>query len=196
MLKVFHAPNSRSTRLLWLLEELGADYEVQYVSVQRMDGSGGVDPANPHPLGQVPAIEHHGQVIPETVVIFQYLSDLYADADIVPSSPEARAAVAGWLGLYNAVLEPVITARFRDPNGGTTQQHNAYDHLCKVWKEALENGDYLLGQDFSAADILFASLLLFFRAAMPADAIYDKWLERLSARPAFKRAQAKNAAPN
>jgi glutathione S-transferase len=60
MLTLFHAPFSRSSRLVWLLEELGADHEIHYCDIARMDGSGGRDPANPHPDGKVPALIHDG----------------------------------------------------------------------------------------------------------------------------------------
>ena len=59
---IHHAPQSRSTRLLWLLEELGADYRIHYVDILRREGQGRTDPANPHPLKQAPALEVDGQV--------------------------------------------------------------------------------------------------------------------------------------
>ena len=60
---VHHLNQSRSQRILWLLEELGAPYEVVYTDVPRMDGSGGVDARNPHPERKVPALVHDGAVI-------------------------------------------------------------------------------------------------------------------------------------
>src|SRR5581483_9494414 len=54
MLTLYHAPQSRSTRFLWLLEELGADYKIAYTNIPRRDGSGAIDPANPHPDKKVP----------------------------------------------------------------------------------------------------------------------------------------------
>ena len=56
MLTLFHAPQSRSSRIIWLLEELGADYEIRYVDIQRRDGSGGPDLANPHPARRSPPL--------------------------------------------------------------------------------------------------------------------------------------------
>ena len=52
MLTLVHAPRSRSSRFVWLLEEIGEPYDIQYVSIRRVDGSGAVDPANPHPHGR------------------------------------------------------------------------------------------------------------------------------------------------
>jgi len=58
MLTLFHAPRSRSTRFIFLLEEIGVPYEIKVINIRRSDGSGAVDPDNPHPLGKVPALIH------------------------------------------------------------------------------------------------------------------------------------------
>ena len=58
MLRLHHAPRSRSSRIVWLLEELGADCEIVYTSIERADGSGGEDTANPHPDKKVLSIDY------------------------------------------------------------------------------------------------------------------------------------------
>jgi glutathione S-transferase len=185
MLTLFHAPKSRSTRVLWLLEELGADYEIEYVSILRRGGVGEVDPSNPHLLKQVPCLIHHGQTIQESVIIWIYLTDLYPQASLAPRPGDARRAeYLAWLGLYNAVLEPVVTALFSEA-GPTPSQKAAFDGLVAKWKGALEAGPFLMGETFSAVDILFGSLLQFARKTLPDDAIFDEWVSRISARPAF-----------
>ena len=196
MLTLHHAPMSRSSRCLWLLEELGADYQIHYVGIRRMDGSGGPDPANPHPMKQVPALEHDGVVIIETIAIMLHLTDLYPQAGLAPKVGDAgRADYLSWLGLYSGVLEPAVTARFRGPEGASAQMNEAYEALDARWKAALEAGPYLLGERFSAVDVLFGSLLQFFRQAMPPHAVYDEWVGRIAARPALARARAKDAKP-
>jgi glutathione S-transferase len=195
MLTLHHAPRSRSTRVLWLLEEIGQPYEINYVSIRRMDGSGAFDGSNPHPLKQVPALTDDGQTIVESAFIFLYLTDLNPGAGLAPvAGAPGRANYLSWLGLYTGVLEPVITAKFRDAQV-TDQAQAAYDALEARWREALERGPYLMGENFSAVDILFGSLLQFFRTVMPAHAAYDRWLERLAERPALARAQAKDSPP-
>ena len=67
MITMYNATLSRSTRVLWLLEELGAPYEMVSVEIARPDGSGGPDPANPHPLKQVPCIRDGGAMIVESL---------------------------------------------------------------------------------------------------------------------------------
>jgi glutathione S-transferase len=192
MLTLFHSPKSRSSRVLWLLEELGADYEIEYVSILRQGGVGAVDPKNPHLLKQAPCLEHHGQIIQESVIIWIYLTDLYPQASLAPRPGDARRAeYLAWLGLYNAVLEPVVTAVFSDA-GPSPVQKEAFAGLVAKWKGALEAGPYLMGETFTAVDILFASLLHFSRKALPDDAIFDEWLNRISARPALALAMTKD----
>jgi len=196
MLTLHHAPRSRSTRCLWLLEELGADYRIHHVDIRRMDGSGGPDPENPHPMKQVPALEVDGVVIIETIAIFLHLTDLFPEAGLAPKVGDPdRAAYLSWLGLYNGVLEPAVTAKFRNPEGVSAQMAEAYEALDARWKAALEAGPYLLGERFSAIDVLFGSLLQFFRKAMPDHAVYDEWIARISQRPALAAALAKDAGP-
>jgi len=193
MLILHHAPKSRSSRILWLLEELGADYQVNYLDILRNDGTGGPDPTNPHPLKQVPAITVDGVVIVESVMIILYLTDRYGGLAPAVGDPK-RADYLGWLGLYNGVLEPVISAKFRGEI--TAVQADAYAALDRRWREALDRAPYLLGDTFSAVDILFGSLLQFFRAAMPQYPIYDAYLARIGDRPALARAMTKDARPD
>ena len=83
MLTLIHAPQSRSSRIIWLLEELGAEYDIRYVSIRRWDGSGGPDENNPHPHNQVPALLHNGALVTEST----------ADGR-VPNADRARPDIA------------------------------------------------------------------------------------------------------
>lgn len=193
MLTLFHAPRSRSTRMIWLLEELGADYRIQTVDIARQGGVGSRDPANPHPHGQVPALVDDDILITESAAIALYLTDQFREHPMGPAVGDPlRGPYLTWLAYYAGVLEPVIGAFFRDAM--TEADKTAYDILDGQLKGALDRGPWLLGDDFSAADILFISLLQFARQALPPHAVYDRWLERAQARPAFARAMQKDDA--
>ncbi|WP_292053298.1 MULTISPECIES: glutathione S-transferase family protein [unclassified Brevundimonas] len=190
---VHHAPQTRSTRLLWLLEELGADYAVHYVDIRRMNGQGASDPANPHPLKQVPALEVGDQLLIESALIFPFLTDRYRIANLAPTPTHPRRAeYIAWLGLYSGVVETVLASG--PPEGWPPVQKAAYAELDRRWGGAIKDGGFILGQ-FSALDILFGSLLQWFRAAMPAGEPYDSYLERINARPALRRALEKDSPP-
>jgi glutathione S-transferase len=83
MLTLVHAPRSRSSRFLWLLEEIGEPYDIQYVSIRRVDGSGALDPANPHPHGKVPFFKD-GSIVFEQSGIALYLADKFPEAHLGP----------------------------------------------------------------------------------------------------------------
>ena len=195
MLTLYHAPRSRSTRMLWLLEELGADYHVEYVDIVRgyPSPSGAPDPRNPHPLKQVPAMLVEGVLIVESVIQFLYLTDRYEGLAPTVGDPR-RAEYLAWLGLYNGVLEPVAAPRFRGEM--TPVQADAYAELDRRWRAALEKGPYMMGDHFTAVDILFGSLLQFYRTVMPEYPVYDEYLARIQSRPALARAAEKDAEPD
>ena len=193
MLTLFHSPRSRSTRFLWLLEEIGVDYEVKTVSIRRGDGSGAPDPANPHPDAQVPAIVHDGVLITESAAIALYLTDSFPEGRMGPQVGDPmRGPYLTWLAYYAGVMEPAITAMFEGRTAAEGPAKKAYEDMDRRYRTALEAGPYLLGDSFSAADITIASLLHFARQMMPAHQVYDDFLARIETRPALARARARD----
>ena len=115
MITLYHSPKSRSARMIWLLEELGAPYEIKTVTVRRADGTGAVDPANPHPHGKVPAIKDSddGTVVFESPAIALYLTDKFPKNGIGPEVGDAkRGTYLSWLSYYTGVLEPAFLSKF------------------------------------------------------------------------------------
>ena len=74
MLTLYHAPHSRSSRFIWLLEELAVPYEIHRVDIRRGDGGGALDASNPHPHGKVPVIDHDGVIVYESIAVALYLT--------------------------------------------------------------------------------------------------------------------------
>lgn len=197
MLTLVHAPKSRSTRFLWLLEELGASYEVMKVDIKRsggaLAGTGARDPRNPHPHGQVPALLDDGVLITESAAIALYLTDKFPKAGLGPvvGDPK-RGPYLSWLAYYAGVLEPVIVNHWKGRTATDEGDKAAYEALDHHLKTSLEKSPWLLGDAFSAADIMFVSLLQFARQMLPGHAVYDDWLARANARPALARALVKD----
>lgn len=189
MITLYHAPQSRSSRMIWLLEELGQPYTIQPVSIFRpMSGTGEPDPANPHPDKQVPAIVDGDTVIAESVAIILYLTDAFPAAGLgpLPSDPR-RGDYLTWLVWYAAAMEPAMFAQFGDELGNPMKKR-AYEAVVRRIEGALVNGPYMMGDSFTGADLLIASALAFGRHAFPESAAIDAYLQRCKSRPANERA--------
>ena len=198
MLTLFHTPRSRSSRIIWLLEELGTDYRIRYVDIPRMDGSGRADAANPHPDKKVPALAHGDALVTESAAICLYLTDLHPEAGIGPvvGDPK-RGSYLTWLAYYAGVIEPVVTIEFAEL-GTHPMLARTFRGLKEMHQRvlvALESSPFLLGRSFSAADVLLGSLGHFARRLLPAGDPVDAYLARMNARPALARAMEKDARP-
>jgi glutathione S-transferase len=195
MLTLYHAPRSRSTRIIWLLEELGAKYDLKHVTIRRPDGSGGPDRANPHPDKKVPALVHDGQLVTESAAICLYLTDLYPDAGLGPrNGDKQRGKYVTWLAYYAGVIEPVVTVEFAGM-GKNAVFHRLWGGRADVDDrilDALKAGPYILGAHFSAVDVLIFSMGQWNRELLPDDPVIDDFVKRIGERSALQRALAKD----
>lgn len=194
MLTLFHAPQSRSGRIVWLLEEIGVDYDIRYVGIYRsMTQSGAPDPSNLHPDGKVPALLHDGALITESAAVALYLTDLFPDADLgAPVGSAERGAYLTWLAWTAGEMEPAFWGKISgaaetDPNAKTR-----YEQAVARLLAALETGPYLMGERFTAVDVMIASALAWGREYVPESALIDAYLERALNRPANARATQKD----
>ncbi len=191
MLTLFHSPQSRSSAIMVLIEEMGiADrIDTWQVSIPRIDGTGHRDPANPHPEGKVPALVHDDQLITERGAIILHLTTLFPDTGLSPriGTPEWGKFVS-WLTWYQGVLEPVVifeAAGLSHPwLEGTFRDHKA---AAARLRAALERGPWLMGDEYSAADLLIHGPYAFFPDATPDDPLIRDWVDRCKARPARQR---------
>ena len=195
MITLYHAPQTRSSRMIWLLEELGAPYRIQPVTIFRpMAGTGVPDAINPHPDKQVPAIEHNGVVITESIAITLYLTDAFPEAGLGPvvGDPQ-RGPYLEWLAWYAAAMEPAVFAQF-GKELDQPMKLRAYEAVVRRLETTLGQTPYLLGARFSAADVIVGSTLEWARQAFPESAIIDAYIARLRERPAQQRANEKDTA--
>ena len=195
MLTLHHAPRSRSSRIVWLLEELGADYLLKITDIPRMDGSGAPDPANPHPDKKVPALLDDGVLVTESIAIVQYLTDKFPGAGLGPPvGHPKRGPYLSWLAYYAGVMEPVVSLELAGLADNQMMHRTFRDRaaLDRRVVAALGAGPYVLGEQFSGVDILVASMGQFARRLLPAGAVVDAYLERCNGRPAMARAAARD----
>jgi glutathione S-transferase len=196
MITLYHHPKTRSSRFIFLLEELGAPYEIRQVTLRRADGTGEVDPANPHPHGKVPSISDEGAAVFESSAIALYLTDKFPRNGVGPvvGDPK-RGPYVSFLAYYGGVLEPAFMSKFMNtpvPRGtaGWVVVEEAMDFIIKT----LSAGPYLLGEKFSAADVLYGTTFGMFGASpmMPKSPVLDAYVKRCLERPAYARAQARD----
>ncbi|MGI3186632.1 glutathione S-transferase family protein [Nioella aestuarii] len=197
MLTLYHAPFSRSSRIVALIDELGLQdrVHIEPVTVPRMDGGGGRDPKNPHPEGKVPLLVHDGAMIRESTAIALYLAELAPEAGLAgPVGAPDRGTFLSWLAWYSGVLEPVIVftlCEMDHPVLATTFRGlpEAIDRLAV----ALHGQPYLMGDDYTVADLIIASTFSTLPQVMPENPDIQGWVSRCANRPAMKRAVAYDA---
>jgi len=197
MITLFHRPKTRSSRFIFLLEELEAPYEIRIVTTRTRDGTGAPDPANPHPHGKVPAISDDGTVVFESPAIALYLTDKFPKNRLGPLPGESgRGAYLSWLSYYTGVLEPAFMSKFMNVDvprvmAGWVCVEEAMPVVLKL----LAASPYLLGERFSAADVLYGTMFAMFASSplLPKSPLVDDYVKRIVQRPAFARAQAHDA---
>jgi glutathione S-transferase len=196
MLKFYHAPWSRSSGILWLLEEIGAPYEMEIVDIRRQ---GGVDEAYRaiQPSKKVPAIVHDGVTITERAAITAYLADRFPDAGLAPAIGDRRRGPYLTMLVYcDSVFDPALAARAH----GLTYESNDYsfglfDDMVRYVERQLTEHDYAAGNSFTAADTQLASAIGYtmnHMKVLPEKPAFVDYMARVSDRPANKRAAAKD----
>jgi glutathione S-transferase len=196
MLTLFHAPWSRSSRLVWLLEELGADCRIEYCDIRRMDGTGAADPKNPHPDGKVPALLHNGALITESAAVALYLTGLHSEAGLgfSPDAPQ-RGPLLTWMFWATGELEPALWSKISGGVDADPYARSRYDAAVTRLLEALWEGPWLMGDRFTVADVLIGGAVAWAREHLPESPLLDAYIARLAARPAHARAIARDGAP-
>lgn len=194
---VYHSPNTRSSTLMLLVEELGADVEVRTLSLKKAENRAAEYLAI-NPLGKVPAIVHHGQLITETVACFVYLADLFPKAGLAPAIDDPlRGPYLRWMAFYGSAFEPAVidAAMKRDAGPHGMSPYGTFEGVLKIVNDQITKAPYMLGERFSAADVLWGSGLRWTTGfkLVPETAEIKSYLERLSKRPALARHQGKEA---
>ncbi|WP_417269645.1 glutathione S-transferase family protein [Celeribacter sp.] len=198
MLTLYHAPNSRSTRIVSLIDamDIRDHVEIVTVTVARQDGSGGKDPANPHPEGKVPLlITEEGEQIRESNAIMIYLTDRFGTHGRAVGE-SGRGTYLSWMTWYGNVFEPVYVLGFVQAEHPVfTTTWRGIPEAVAVLQEALSDGrPFLMGDDMTAADLLISSTYFWFRDGVPDVPEIAAWVDRCAALDCVKTAAAFDAA--
>ncbi len=195
---LFHAPRTRSSGVLFLLEELGAPYELhvldQKAGAHRQPAFLAINP-----MGKVPALrDGTGAVVTEQVAIMLHLADLFPAAGLAPPVGDPlRGPYLRWMLFYAGAFEPAVIDRAagREAHERAMSPYGEFDTVLAAVVAALLPGPYLLGERFSAADVLWGTALGWttgFKLVPEAPEITD-YVRRVGARPAAKRARERDA---
>ena len=199
MITLYHSPRSRSVRPRWLLEEIGTEYTVVPVDLA---GTKSEAHLRVHPHGQVPALVDGDLALIESAAICLHLADKFSAAKLAPAvgTPE-RARYYQWMVYSIGTLEPPILQVFMNtvqlPEAERSAEKAAagrtqFATVGKVLSDALAGRSYLLGEQFSAADVMIGSTLAWasFMGLLDGFPALASYVERLVQRPAYQRAQA------
>ncbi len=195
MLKFYHAPQSRSSGVLWLLEELGADYEIEIVDI-RAPGGAPESYRAIQPNKKVPAIVHDGTIITERAAITTYLADAFPAAGLAPAIGDPRRGpYLTAIAYVDGVADPCIAARAQ---GFTYDGHSfsfgTFDDMAAYLERRLSAQAYAAGDSFTAADTQIGSAVFYglnVLGVLPDRPAFRDYLARVTARPAFQRAVAR-----
>lgn len=188
---LFHSPQTRSSGALALLEELHAPYQLHALNMKAGEQRKS-DYLAVNPMGKVPAILHGDVLVTEQVAIGLYLADLFPNAGITPAIGDAlRGPYLRWYVFYAASFEPAMMDRAlkREPGPTTMVPYGDTDTVVTVLTEQLSKGPWLLGDRFTAPDVLWGTALTWMtgfglvKAVPPIKAYIDRW----NARPSVKR---------
>src|SRR5256714_11312914 len=196
-LTLYHAAPSRSSIALWMLEEVGEPYDIHLLSFAKGENRAPEYLAI-NPMGKVPALKHGDTVITEVAAICTYLADEFPNAKLnVPIGTPRRGVYLKWLFFGPGCLEPAVidraAPRKEEPRRGMLG-YGDFDTVMNVLAKAVEKGPWLMGKQFTAADVVIGANIrwgMIFKL-LPERKEFLDYSARIAARPAAQRAEAKD----
>jgi glutathione S-transferase len=202
---LFHSPNTRSSGVLVLLKELNAEYELQVLNM-KINEQHSAEYLAINPMGQVPTLKHGNQLITELVAILLYLTELYPEANLAPKVGDPlRCPYLRWMIYYAACFDPAIVIRRaalkenrernREIIDPSSSPYGNFDTILNIVIDRLSQGDYFLGDRFTALDILWARVFNWVTARdlVPLLPKIANYLDRINARPSMLWVREKDA---
>jgi glutathione S-transferase len=188
----YHNPMSRGRIVHWMLEELEAPYEVRPIDFEKREHKSAEFLAL-NPMGKLPTIVHRGVVVTETAAICMYLADAFAPGRLAPALDDPRRGTyLRWMFFAAGCVEPAMVDKSQ--NRPPVERVGAvgwgtYEDTVDTLEKAITPGPYILGDQFTAADVYVGSQItwsMFTKALEPRPA-FQAYSARLSERPAAQR---------
>jgi glutathione S-transferase len=188
----YSSPMSRGRIVHWMLEEVGVPYRFEVVNLETGDHKKPSFLAV-NPMGKVPAVAHRGIVVTECAAICAYLADAFPAAKLAPlTDSPARGTYYRWLFFGAACVEAAVMDRMMSrpvPARPGALGYGSYEDTLATLEKALAPGPYILGTQFSAADVYLGSQIGFgmMMKALEPRPTFTEYSNRLQQRPAYKR---------
>jgi glutathione S-transferase len=196
-LTLYHAAPSRSSIVLWMLEELGQPYDIKLIKLSAGDNLK-PDYLAVNPMGKVPALKHGDAVITEAAAICTYLADEFPGAKLnVPVGTPRRGVYLKWLFFGPSCIEPAVIDRAAPRKEEARRGmlgYGDFDTVMNVVAQAVAKGPWLMGEQFTAADVIVGANIrwgMMFKMIPPRQEFID-YAARIAARPAAQRAETKD----
>ena len=196
-MKLFWCPQTRSTRAIWMLEEAGVDYEPILVDIR--DESAPRDPAflRASPMGKVPALIDGDAHLWDSSAIALYIADKVPEKHLAPAIGDPkRADYYYWMVFTPGVIEPAMADKAAGGIGNKLQNGwGSFDLMIQLLEDGVSGSDWLLGDGFSAADVVVGSTAHFLKmfGMLPENKTIEAYIDRCLARPAYQKAMAMSA---
>ena len=198
-LTLYHAAPSRSSIVRWMLEEVGEPYDVHLLSLSKGENRAPAYLAV-NPMGKVPALKHGDVVITEAAAICTYLADAFPSAGLsIPIADPHRGVYLKWLFFSPSCIEPAMVDRAfprKEEARRGMLGYGDFDTAMEVAAKAVAKGPYLMGEQFTAADVVVGSTLRWgtMFKLIPERPEFTGYVGRLAQRPALQRAVAADQA--
>jgi len=196
-LTLYHASPSRSSIVLWMLEELGQPYDVKLIKLSDGDNLK-PDYLAINPMGKVPALAHKGTVITEAAAICTYLADEFPQAKLnVPVGTPRRGLYLKWLFFGPGCFEPAVIDRAAPRKEEARRGmlgYGTFETTMDTVAKAIAQGPWLMGDQFTAADVIIGANIRWgtMFKLVPERPEFSAYAGRIAARPAAQRAEAKD----
>lgn len=197
MLTLYHNPQSRSATVHYMLHELGEPFEIVPIDLRAGEHKK-PEFLKINPMGKLPVLRDGDVIVTETPAILTYLADRYPKAGLAPAidSPD-RGAYLRWLFFYGSCFEPALMdMSLKRESPPTMAGWGKPSDVLDTLSAGLKPGPWLLGERFSAADVMVGSGVAFMLAfkVLPERPEFVEYAARLETRPARKAAKAADAA--
>jgi len=198
VITLFWAPKTRASRALWMLEEAGVDYEIEHVDIRAENRSDSDVFRSASPMGKVPALADGETVLAESAAICLYVADRYSAGTLAPALDDPlRGQYLYWTMFTPAVAEPAMAEKFSGAESNRSSHGwGDYDSMLATLEGGLASGPWILGDRFTAADVMVGSSVVFMRlfGILPESPSLNEYADRCLARPAYQAALAREEA--